>query len=683
MMNVSTGTAVRRAVLVLACLAATLAAGAPATHPAVKRALLIGINRYAAVPSLKGAVNDVVTMKEVLIQRWGFDPANIAMLIDEQATRDNMMSALGKIVRDANPEDTVYIHYSGHGSQVQDLNGDEEDGLDETLVPQNGRTPGVRDIVDDELGELLARLQTKNVLIVLDSCHSGTATRSVDIRARSVPQDKRIDLYKAVPQSRAVIPRMQSRFVVMSATSEEDEALDGPIQGQYHGFFSYALASSLSTAAPNATARAVFSGALEELKRIQQEFGRISMPEPQLEAPPSLLDQPLLGLTLLSAGDMNMTVPRLTWAAVQGQGKNELILVKGVTLGATPGSTWSIFPPNETEFSPGSAIAVAVVARTSGNDAVATLTSKIVSIPPGARAVASVRASQASRIAIKIQGGSEAQRQQAQDLLLKSSSDVEIARPDARARFILDLSGDRFRLLTADGLQTVNEFDSAASNWGADAVRVMMRSHKASELLALDNPSAQLKVAVRASTSGQTATRDIVLAANTQPAVLQVRGPGDPRSQANSLQLAVTVTSDAYVTIVDVDSEGDVNLLFPNGQQSAAFLPGGLIRGNTTTLIPDSLKSENAAGFYWDFAPPKGIDTVRVFACTDLASAQAIRRRIAVLPSTSSADPLAALHDDLQKLASVNVAGKDREVGGGSQDWAAASVTLMIQDKGR
>ena len=112
----------------------------------IKRALLVGINNYAAVTPLKGSVNDVMTMREILIRRWGFAPEHIAMLIDEQATRDNMVAAFERIVRDSGPEDSVYIHYSGHGSQVEDLNGDEEDGLDETLVPQDGRTPGIRDL---------------------------------------------------------------------------------------------------------------------------------------------------------------------------------------------------------------------------------------------------------------------------------------------------------------------------------------------------------------------------------------------------------------------------------------------------------------------------------------------------------------------------------------------------------
>jgi len=162
----------------------------------VKRALLIGINKYKAVPELQGSVNDVETMRKVLTTRWGFLPSNITMLTDEAATREKILAAITQLVAVSGPEDTLYLHYSGHGSQVQDLNGDEEDGLDETLVPQDGRTDGVPDIVDDELDVIFSKLRARSAVIVLDSCHSGTATRSYDIRARSVPQDMRIDLYR-------------------------------------------------------------------------------------------------------------------------------------------------------------------------------------------------------------------------------------------------------------------------------------------------------------------------------------------------------------------------------------------------------------------------------------------------------------------------------------------------------
>ncbi len=240
------------AVLIVVCASgftAAVAQNAPISFAGAKRALLIGINNYRAVPGLQGSVNDVQTMREVLVTRWGFPEANIRVLTDEAATRAGILAALEDLVRTAGPNDTVYFHYSGHGSQVEDQNGDEPDGLDETLVPVDGRSPGVADILDDELDAIFARLQTRNAVIVLDSCHSGTATRGFDIRARSVPQDTRIDLYKGTGvQTRALVPVMSSHYVVMSAAASTEEALDGPVEGRYHGFFTYALARSMSAA---------------------------------------------------------------------------------------------------------------------------------------------------------------------------------------------------------------------------------------------------------------------------------------------------------------------------------------------------------------------------------------------------------------------------------------------------
>ena len=162
------------------------AAPAPAQTPAeasggVKRALLIGINRYKAVPGLQGSVNDVETMREILISRWGFQPRNITLLMDENATRAAMLAALNTLVQVAGPADTVYFHYSGHGSQVQDLNGDEPDGLDETIVSQDGRSGDVRDIVDDELDAIFSRnpfgdLSPQMQRVVNSGMHEATGT---------------------------------------------------------------------------------------------------------------------------------------------------------------------------------------------------------------------------------------------------------------------------------------------------------------------------------------------------------------------------------------------------------------------------------------------------------------------------------------------------------------------------
>ena len=105
-----------------------------------------------------------------------------------------------------------------------------------------------------------------------------------------------------------------------------------------------------------------------------------------------------------------------------------------------------------------------------------------------------------------------------------------------------------------------------------------------------------------------------------------------------------------------------MNVLFPHDLQQRDFYPDGLVRAGQQVLIPDSLQSGNRAGFYWDYSPPRGTDTVRIFASTDLATANTIRERIRALqqlanqnggnlqPSAIGGD-LGSLRADLATLA--------------------------------
>ncbi len=634
--------------------------------PGTKRALLIGINKYKAVPKLQGSLNDIETMRQILITRWGFSENNITVVTDEAATRASMLAALDRLVKEAGPNDTVYFHYSGHGSQVEDLNGDEpDDHLDETLVPQDGRSGDVRDIVDDELDAIFAQMRAKNVLIVLDSCHSGTATRSLDIRTRSIPRDTRIDIYKAAeaaaPKTRAIVPVVTSRYVVMTGAASHQEALDGPVDGRYHGFFTYALSKSLGSTGAGASPREVFAGVERELKRIQAHFGRSSMPEPQLEAPPTLIDKPLLGAASPSGtGFTNQPAARLPWLdVIPGEG-GLITLVNGPLLGATPGSTWSIYPPGDTRFVPGRALAVATVTQVTGKDAVAKVQSSVGNIPAGARAVALLPAPTRQRIPVRILDVPPERRAVIEETLRTNIKDVDVVGPEQSARFSVDVERDTLRLLAADGLQVIGTF-GLNEPWGAGLATVVSRSANASELLTLDNPSSQLRIDVRVATAAKrkesVSTRGIKVVADTQAAKYHIRKQGRPRTEQNSLQLEIRVNADSYITIVDVDSEGRVNLLFPNAYQQRSFYGDGFVRANETVLIPDSLKPGNKAGFYWDYSPPKGTDTIRVFTSTDLQTAQMIRDRV----------------QSLQTAAAQNSGGlKTRSV--------AASVNSLRQD---
>lgn len=650
----------------------------PQDQSGVKRALLIGINKYKAVPKLQGSLNDIETMRHILLTRWGFSEKHITVVTDERGTRTGILAALDQLVKEAGPNDTVYFHYSGHGSQVEDLSGDEaDDHLDETLVPQDGRSGDIPDITDDELDAIFAKMRAKSALIVLDSCHSGTATRSLDIQTRSIPRDTRLDLYRkteeAKPATRAIVPVMTSRYVVMTGAASHQEALDGPVEGRYHGFFTYSLSKSLSQARPGASPREVFSGVERELKRIQTHFGRNAMPEPQLEAPPHLIETALLGTAVPSGGKPGAkpggeSAARLPWVEVVPAQGGMVTLVSGVLLGAGPGSTWSIYPTGETRFAPGKALGIVTVTQVSGKDALARVQSSAGSIPVGARAIALLPAPTGQRIPIRLLDVPADRRGTIEENLKKNIKDIVLVGPEEPARFAVDVDGGTLRLLTADGLDVVASFGLNEA-WGTGVATVISRSAKASELLALDNPSSHLRIDVRVASAPKrkptVSTRGIKVMADTKAAKYFIRKPGKPRSEQNSLQLEVKVNADSYVTIVDVDSEGGLNLLFPNNYQKRTFHGDGFVRANESFLIPDSLKPGNKAGFYWDYSPPKGTDTVRVFTSTDLATAQMIRDRIALLQA-SGEQPSATMNtrsvatgmDSLrQQLASVAARG--------------------------
>jgi len=162
----------------------------PISNTGRKKALLVGIN-YLRDPQsrLKGAINDALNMKRILIERYGFheDPTSMVLLTDDQQdpwkqpTRSNITTAMQWLAADAQPGDSLFFHYSGHGSQVtdrsiivRDTSGDEEDGLDETICPVDYRTAG--QIVDDDIWDLIVKPLPSGCRLtaLMDCCHSGT-----------------------------------------------------------------------------------------------------------------------------------------------------------------------------------------------------------------------------------------------------------------------------------------------------------------------------------------------------------------------------------------------------------------------------------------------------------------------------------------------------------------------------
>ncbi|MGH7335592.1 MAG: caspase family protein [Candidatus Rokuibacteriota bacterium] len=154
-----------------------------------KRALLIGINRYK-IPGadLRGCVNDVNNLREILTESYGFKGSDIAVLTDFAATKTAMQAAIRTLVSGGRPGDVLLLHYSGHGANVPDKNGDEADHRDEILCPTDldWKDP----LTDDWLRKTLDRLRKGvRLTVIMDCCHSGTNTRVLRLPdAETIPR---------------------------------------------------------------------------------------------------------------------------------------------------------------------------------------------------------------------------------------------------------------------------------------------------------------------------------------------------------------------------------------------------------------------------------------------------------------------------------------------------------------
>ena len=160
---------------------------ASAAQAQQKWALLIGINEYRVNHwKLKGCVNDVEMTQELLTTKFGFPIENIKTLLDEEATADNIRQSIEDwLIAKSKPEDIVYFHFSGHGAQIKDDGGDEEDGKDEFLCPVDLNPKDKSTLVtDDQLADLFARIPSQNVTIITDCCHSGSGTRDISLNRK-------------------------------------------------------------------------------------------------------------------------------------------------------------------------------------------------------------------------------------------------------------------------------------------------------------------------------------------------------------------------------------------------------------------------------------------------------------------------------------------------------------------
>jgi len=315
-----------------------------------KRALLVGVSDYCLDPTKQtcGAWKkrwwdlnsgpDVDAIGQVLREKFGFQDGEIKVLKTKaETTRASILNAFRTfLITETQAGDIAYFHFSGHGGQAPDDTrhgpnpnvGDELDGLDEVLIPSDYVTQDdkAKDIRDDEIEELLARLAGRNVFVTVDSCFSGTITRGGRSLVRGLrwsgPESvqRRAGGLEDGPggliQSGAAAPR---NFTVITAARNDQKANEtrDPATGKEMGMLSYALVKALAGAGPETTYRDIFERVNDEVSHTHRDQ------DPQLEGQRDKIlfsgvarpPQPYIGVTvdqskvMLRAGSLQaMTV---------------------------------------------------------------------------------------------------------------------------------------------------------------------------------------------------------------------------------------------------------------------------------------------------------------------------------------------------------------------------------------
>ena len=496
---------------------------------------------------------------------------------------------------------------------------------------------------------------------MLDSCHSGSAGRNANanprVVRRSEPRDTNHDVYAKnamLTASAAVVNRAR---IVFSATKPEEEALDAPMDGRSNGLFTRAFVQALAALPRDASPRRVLQATAQEMRRLIAVVNRHSTARhrpttPTLEAP----SQQALDAPLVDGGPRGA---RLAWVPVELTAAG-VTLRGGADLGAV-GSHWALYGPDDVTFAPGRALATGTVTEVSGHRAILSLDAGAPdpATLAGYRAVMVAPPAPARTVAVHLDGD-RALCDSLRTNLRQHVPGLRFARRAEPADFLVQAKPGYVKLVGPAGDVVVER--ATAAKIGL----VLTRSSIAETLLSLDNRAAGLHVEARV------ATRPAAAAVGTRhgfriedtgasTARFRVRRKGDPIADHNSLQIAVKAAADCYVTVVYVDSQGGVGLLFPAwtfhpdeekwqllGQ---SYLPDGRLTKDEETLLPDANSKPNQAGFAWSYRYA-GVQTVRVFATRTLANAERIRTAVKELHASQAmqrATPATA-RDALLKL---------------------------------
>lgn len=263
-----------------------------------KKALCVGINKFQNLPQgnwLNGCVNDTTDMISVLTKYGGFTDNNIVRLVDDQATKKNIIDNLTEMINGAKEGkyDKLVFTISSHGTQVPDPHGDEPDLADEAFCPTD--LAPKEDIVskklvwdpdhiitDDELYNLFIQLpETVSLECFFDTCHSGTGIKGIDLLLSRKPKllpPPSLEAFEEVkvrsPRSMAASLKekgLSTHHILWAACRSDQTSADAYIDGAWHGAFTYYLCQNICKSENNLCRKELLAKVRADLKENKYE----------------------------------------------------------------------------------------------------------------------------------------------------------------------------------------------------------------------------------------------------------------------------------------------------------------------------------------------------------------------------------------------------------------------------
>jgi len=252
----------------------------------VKKAVLIGINYKNSPVKLNGCINDIRNMNKILTENCGYQTSNIRVLTEEdniKPTRKSIEENISWLVSNCQAGDTLVFYYSGHGSSINDTNGDEADKKDEVIIPLDYLQAGV--ITDDYLrSNMVTKVPSGATMWVFtDCCHSGTM---VDLKYnyRSMCTFTKGQIKKGMPYAPGDWTNQyamnvekgndtQGSVFLFSGCLDVETSADALIQKQFQGAFSFCLMEFIKgNMEKKSDGKVVFRNGVVKLRNVLKEI---------------------------------------------------------------------------------------------------------------------------------------------------------------------------------------------------------------------------------------------------------------------------------------------------------------------------------------------------------------------------------------------------------------------------